>query len=356
MKHILIYIVVGILLLSVVTAYGNADRNKNDMVAAVAAADNTAVLSSKVGVLLNSVSTLEEVNFRTAFKEGLPEGCDVHFSDASGNPETQLAMLRKMLSDGYRVIFIELIDGSDVDQFIELAMLKQVPLVFMGEEPAQEQLNKWDMLYYIGFTDSDAYESMAEAISRAFSGNVALMDKNRDGKLVYSVLSTSKYTASSKNAVMSRVFSDHNLKLELSTDAVKESFEYSMYKTLRSIAKTDTELLVCESSNDAYLAWQYYHDTDAFDEAPAIEFAVLALDDGSEKMITEGSAVIAVGRDGKAMGEIGAKLCSMLMAGETPTAEALGVAMDGRCIRFDNTMLFSDVVTHPVYDPNVQGE
>lgn len=341
MKDLLVYIAVGIILLSLVGGYVSSGAKPGETLAVSAAAENNSAVSAQVGVLLNSVSTLEEVYFKETLKENMPDGCSVHFSDASGNAQTQLDMLRRMLSDGYGVIFLELFPESDAAQCVELAKLEDVPLVFLGDEPTQEVMDSWEKLYYLGFADSNDYETAAEALRSIFLSNRNVLDKDQDGVISYSVLSTSAFTGSENKRRFDAVFEERNLSASLVTDAVTESFEYYIYRELRGIAKTDTELLICASSNDAAVAAEYFSDTEAFDTLPDIEIAVLTLDDGSRNLVDSGQAILAVGTDGTQLGAVGAKLANLLLSGAAPTAETLGTAMDGRSVRIARTVLVS---------------
>ena len=60
------------------------------------------------------------------------------------------------IKDGMDVVCINLVDRTDASTIIEKAQASDVPVIFFNRELVQEDLERWDKLYYVG---ADAFES-----------------------------------------------------------------------------------------------------------------------------------------------------------------------------------------------------
>ncbi len=112
---------------------------------------------------------------------------NVEIYNASGSQSTQNEQVESMIKEGYNVICINLVDRTDPTTIIDAAEKNNVPVIFFNRELVEEDLGRWDKLYYVG---AEAFESgimEGELAAEAFEEREEL-DKNQDGIFQYIVL------------------------------------------------------------------------------------------------------------------------------------------------------------------------
>lgn len=112
---------------------------------------------------------------------------NVEIYNASGSQSTQNEQVETMIEEGYNVICINLVDRTDPTSIIDAAEKNNVPVIFFNRELVEEDLKRWDKLYYVG---AEAFESgimEGELAAEAFKEQKEL-DKNGDGIFQYIVL------------------------------------------------------------------------------------------------------------------------------------------------------------------------
>lgn len=112
---------------------------------------------------------------------------NVEVFNASGSQSTQNEQVESMIEEGYQVICINLVDRTDPTTIIDAAEKNNVPVIFFNRELVEEDLGRWDKLYYVG---AEAFESgimEGELAAEAFAEEEE-WDKNRDGIFQYVVL------------------------------------------------------------------------------------------------------------------------------------------------------------------------
>lgn len=112
---------------------------------------------------------------------------NVEVYNASGSQSTQNEQVESMIEEGCQVICINLVDRTDPTTIIDAAEKSNVPVIFFNRELVEEDLGRWDKLYYVG---AEAFESgimEGELAAKAFFEQPEL-DKNQDGVFQYVVL------------------------------------------------------------------------------------------------------------------------------------------------------------------------
>lgn len=107
--------------------------------------------------------------------------------NAAGSQSTQNEQVESMIKEGCDVICINLVDRTDPTTIIDMAEKNNVPVIFFNRELVEEDLGRWDKLYYVG---AEAFESgimEGELAAEAF-GELAELDRNQDGVFQYIVL------------------------------------------------------------------------------------------------------------------------------------------------------------------------
>ena len=155
---------------------------------------NTQVKSIKIGVTFYDQydaflsELMEDFNTYAAAKEeetGIAINVEVY--NASQSQTTQNNQVEAMAQDGCDIICVNLVDRTDPTTVIDLAEKNDIPVIFFNRELVEEDLERWDKLYYVG---AKAFESgmMEGQIAAAAFLQDPSVDRNQDGVYQYVVL------------------------------------------------------------------------------------------------------------------------------------------------------------------------
>ena len=101
---------------------------------------------------------------------------------------TQNDQMEAFIEEGCDLACINLVDRTDASIIIEKAKNNNVPVIFFNRELVEEDLERWDRLYYVG---ADAFESgrlQGEILVEQCDQDFASIDRNGDGILQYIML------------------------------------------------------------------------------------------------------------------------------------------------------------------------
>ena len=103
---------------------------------------------------------------------------------------TQNDQARKFITGNYDVLCVNLVDRTDASVIIDRAMASDTPVIFFNREPVEEDLSRWDKLYYVGASSRQSGELQAEIIIDALSdaGKFSEIDANGNGTIQYVIL------------------------------------------------------------------------------------------------------------------------------------------------------------------------
>ena len=108
--------------------------------------------------------------------------------DAAGNQLTQNEQMERFLERGCDIVCINLVDRTDTTNIIERGKKADVPIIFFNRELVEEDLKRWDRLYYVG---ADAFESgilQGKILLETLKTDFDKIDRNQDGILQYVML------------------------------------------------------------------------------------------------------------------------------------------------------------------------
>ena len=92
------------------------------------------------------------------------------------------------IKDGMDVVCINLVDRTDASTIIEKAQASDVPVIFFNRELVQEDLERWDKLYYVGADAFESGELQGDILVEKCKKDFNRIDKNGDGVLQYIML------------------------------------------------------------------------------------------------------------------------------------------------------------------------
>lgn len=107
--------------------------------------------------------------------------------NAAGSQSTQNSQVEEMLDAGCNVICVNLVDRTEPTTIIDMAEKNDVPVIFFNRELVEEDLERWDRVYYVGAKAFESGIMQGEIAADAFKENPDA-DKNSDGVFQYVVL------------------------------------------------------------------------------------------------------------------------------------------------------------------------
>lgn len=150
--------------------------------------------SVKIGVTLYDqydtfVSQLMEDfdTYAAAKEEESGIAINIEIYNAADSQSTQNDQVEEMLEDGCDVICVNLVDRTEPTTIIDMAEKNNVPVIFFNRELVEEDLERWDQIYYVGAKAFESGIMEGEIAADTFKTNPAV-DKNGDGIFQYVVL------------------------------------------------------------------------------------------------------------------------------------------------------------------------
>ena len=103
---------------------------------------------------------------------------------------TQNDQAKKFIGEGYDVLCVNLVDRTDATVIIDKAMESDTPVIFFNREPVEEDLERWNKLYYVGASARQSGELQAKIILDALSDEKKFsdIDVNKNGIIQYVIL------------------------------------------------------------------------------------------------------------------------------------------------------------------------
>lgn len=112
---------------------------------------------------------------------------NIEIYNAAGSQTTQNSQVGEMLDDGCDVICVNLVDRTEPTTIIDMAEKNNVPVIFFNRELVEEDLERWNQLYYVGAKAFESGVMEGEIAADAFKEHPEV-DKNGDGIFQYIVL------------------------------------------------------------------------------------------------------------------------------------------------------------------------
>ena len=169
--------------LSACTANANSIKYSNE------------VKEIKIGVTVYKeddtfISTITK-NIEEIAKEKEGEGkykITINVLDAKGSLNNQSDQVDKFVAQNYDVICVNMVDRTAASMIIDKAKAANIPIVFFNREPVEEDMARWNKLYYVGSQAEQSGEMQADIIINAYKKDMHKIDKNGDGKIQYVML------------------------------------------------------------------------------------------------------------------------------------------------------------------------
>lgn len=174
---------------------------------------------------------------------------NIEIVDAAGSQTTQNEQVKNLIEKNCDVICVNLVDRTEPTTITDMAEKNNVPIIFFNRELVEEDLMRWNQLYYVG---ADAFESgiiQGEIAADAFAAHEAL-DKNGDGVFQYVVL---EGEAGHQDAIVRTEYSINTL-VEQGVKVEKLGYAIANWKRAQAQTKIASMLTQFEDSIELIVA------------------------------------------------------------------------------------------------------
>ena len=134
----------------------------------------------------NLRSKLEEKAKRYEIATGIKIVLEV--ADPKDNQNTQNSQVDRFLSLGYDAICVNMVDRSAASYVINKAMDADIPVVFFNREPVEEDMKRWERLYYVGEDAKESAVLQGNILVDAYRKDPGSLDLDGNGKVSYVLL------------------------------------------------------------------------------------------------------------------------------------------------------------------------
>lgn len=131
-------------------------------------------------------SALEEKAKEYERETGIKVTMDI--VDAKENQSTQNNQVERFISLGCDCLCVNLVDRSAASNIIDKAINSSVPVVFFNREPVEEDMSRWENLYYVGEDAKESAILQGNIVVDAYKDNPQSVDYNGDGVVRYVLL------------------------------------------------------------------------------------------------------------------------------------------------------------------------
>ncbi|MDO4268204.1 MAG: galactose ABC transporter substrate-binding protein [Eubacteriales bacterium] len=108
--------------------------------------------------------------------------------EARGNQNTQNNQVERFISLGCDVLCVNMVDRTGASAIIEKAMTAGVPVIFFNRQPVDEDMDRWDQLYYVGVDPKESALLQGKIVVDLYRENPEALDLNGDGRISYVLL------------------------------------------------------------------------------------------------------------------------------------------------------------------------
>lgn len=134
----------------------------------------------------NIRSELEEKAKEYEREKGIKVTLDIQ--DAKGSQNTQNNQVERFIALGCDVLCINPVDRMEASGIIDKAMAADVPVVFFNRQPVEEDMNRWEHLYYIGVDAKETAILQGQMVVDLYRKQPEAVDLNGDGVVNYVLL------------------------------------------------------------------------------------------------------------------------------------------------------------------------
>ncbi len=110
------------------------------------------------------------------------------FQDGRANQTVQLEQIDQLIAQNYDVLCVNIVDRTAAAVLIDKAEAAGIPVIFFNRQPVDEDIQRWDSVYYVGAQAADSGTLQGEIVRDLWKADLDSVDKNGDGILQYVML------------------------------------------------------------------------------------------------------------------------------------------------------------------------
>ncbi|MGG7212833.1 galactose ABC transporter substrate-binding protein [Clostridium nigeriense] len=178
----------------------------------------------------------------------------LQFVDAKGSTLNQGNQVDKFINQDYDIICVNLVDRTAAATIIDKAKSANIPVIFFNREPVEEDMNRWDKIYYVGAQAEQSARLQADIVAEKWLSNTELYDKNKDGKIQYVMLEGEQGHQDSliRTEYCIKALNDRGIELEkLADDSANWQSDQAITKMSQWIKEFGDNIEVVFSNNDS---------------------------------------------------------------------------------------------------------
>lgn len=158
--------------------------------------------------------------------------------NAANSQIEQNSQIEDFINNGCDVICVNLVDRTDPSMIIDKARSADIPVIFFNRELVEEDLERWDKLYYVGAVALESGIMQGKIVAEISRDNFQAVDRNGDGVLQYVML---EGEAGHQDAIMRTEYSVNTVTEEGFT---VEKMAYAIANWNRAQAQTKMSLWI----------------------------------------------------------------------------------------------------------------
>ncbi len=136
------------------------------------------------------ISTVVQQMEAVAQEEEMARNIKISLSiqDGRGNQTVQSEQVDRFIDQAYDIICVNIVDRTAAAVLIDKAEKAGIPLLFFNRQPVDEDITRWEQVYYVGAQAKDSGALQGEIVHSLWQADRLSVDKNDDGILQYVML------------------------------------------------------------------------------------------------------------------------------------------------------------------------
>lgn len=178
------------------------------------------------------------------------------FMDAKGSQYTQNNQVERLIALNCDALCVNIVDRSAASNIIDKAIEADIPVVFFNREPVEEDLNRWEKLYYVGADAKESAVLQGQILVDVWENNPSSLDRNGDGLVSYVLLEgeTSHQDSLIRTEWSIQTLKDGNVPLEKLTGGIanwERSQASALMEQWLKEYPDEIELVICNNDDMA---------------------------------------------------------------------------------------------------------
>lgn len=329
MKKFTAILLAGIMLAAVAAGCSNKDNGGN--------AGGSDSGKPTIGVAIYKFDDTFMTGVRNAIADAAAGKANVDIVDSQNSQPTQNDKVDLFINKKVSALAINAVDRTAAGVIIDKAKAADIPVVFLNRQPLEDDMNKWDKVYYVGAKAEESGTLSGQLLVDYWNANKS-MDKNGDGILQYVMLKgePGHQDAELRTKFSVKAIEDSGIKVEkLAEDTAMWDRVKGQEKMAAFLASNGDKIEAVLANNDDMalgaleaLKSAGYFKGGKFMPVVGVDATAPAL-----QALEEGTLLGTVLNDAKNQGKATLELAAALAKGETPTKDNTGYDIeDGKYV------------------------